>query len=81
MRDEAVGLLDAIDAYNLAHEGDSDDAEIDAAFAMENAALCLLRRVAAADPDVAKRLADFEAALGSGRAETDTGSRTDNTQG
>jgi hypothetical protein len=67
MRDEAVGLLDAIDAYNLAHEGDSDDAEVDAAFAMEDAALCLLRRVAAADPDVAKRLVSFEAALGASR--------------
>jgi hypothetical protein len=69
MREEALGLLDAIDAYNLAHEGDSDDAEIDAAFAMEDSALCLLRRVAAADPEVAKKLVDFEAALGASRAD------------
>jgi hypothetical protein len=61
MRDEAIGLLDAIDAYNLAHEGDSDDAEIDAAFAMEDAALRLVRRVASADPEITKMLLDFEA--------------------
>jgi hypothetical protein len=73
MRDESVGLLDAIEAYNPAHEGDSDDAEIDAAFTMEDAALCLLRRVAVAEPDVAKRLVDFEAAM---RASWDDGCPT-----
>lgn len=73
MRGESLGLLDAIDAYNLAHEGDSDDAEIDAAHAMEDAALCLLRRVAVADPEVARRLVDFQAAL---RASPDAGCPT-----
>jgi hypothetical protein len=73
MRDESIGLLDAISAYNLAHEGDSDDAEVDAAFAMEAAALRLLQRVAALEPDVAKSLVDFETAL---RASRDAGCPT-----
>jgi hypothetical protein len=73
MRDESIGLLDAIGAYNLAHEGESDDVEIDAAFATEDAALRLLQRVATVEPDVAKRLEDFDSAL---RASRDAGCPT-----
>jgi hypothetical protein len=60
MQNEAIELLNAIRAYNAAHDGDSDDAEIDAAFEMENAALGLVRKVAVAYPEIAKRLADFD---------------------
>ena len=61
MRNEVIAVLDAIRAYNVSHEGDSDDAEIDAAFEMEDAALRLVQRVAMADPEVARELANFEA--------------------
>ncbi len=60
MGNEAITLLNRIRAYNLAHEGDSDDAEIDAAFEMEEAALALIREVASADPRVATLLKNFE---------------------
>jgi hypothetical protein len=63
MRNESIELLKAVGAYNVAHEGDSDDDEIDAAFEMEEAALRLVRAIAASDPAVAKCFADFEAAL------------------
>jgi len=60
MRDEAIALLNAIKSYNLAHEGDSDDAEIDAAFEMEDAAFQLLRKCAEVDPEISILLAQFE---------------------
>ena len=64
MRNESIQLLKAAGAYNLAHEGDSDDDEIDAAFEMEEAALRLVRSIAKSDPVVARCFADFEAGLG-----------------
>jgi len=60
MRPEAITLLSAIRAYNVAHDGDSDDVEIDAAFEMEEAALALVREVAVVDPEVATLLENFE---------------------
>jgi len=60
IRAEAVALLDAIRTYNVAHEGDSDDAEIDAAFEMEDAAVKLVRRLATCDRTLAGALAKFE---------------------
>ncbi len=69
MRDESIALLDAIRVYNLCHNGDSDDAEIDAAFEMEDAALRLVQRVAMTNPEVERELASFEAKGGVNRSD------------
>jgi hypothetical protein len=63
MRTESLEVLKAVSAYNLAHEGDSDDDEIDAAFGMKEAALRLVKIIAISDPVVAKCFADFRAAV------------------
>jgi len=63
MRSESIELLKAMADYNVAHEGDSDDEEIDAAFGMEDAALRLVKKIAASDQEVARLLADFEITL------------------
>lgn len=60
MRFEAGNLLNAITAYNRAHLGDSDDAEIDAAFDMEDAALAFVRALASQDSEIAALLDKFE---------------------
>ena len=60
MRDEVVALLDAIGAYNVAHNGDSDDAEVDAAFEMEDSALALVRRLSERDWECRTLLRNFE---------------------
>ena len=57
MRNESIELLKAVGAYNVAHEGDSDDDEIDAAFEMEEAALRLVRAIAALVIRAARRYA------------------------
>lgn len=61
MRSESIELLKAMGEYNLAHDGDSDDDEISAAFAMEEAALRLVRIIGTSDPVIAAALANFEA--------------------
>lgn len=60
MRSESIELLKAMAEYNLAHDADCDDDEISAAFAMEEAAVKLVRIVGATDPVVAAALANFE---------------------
>lgn len=60
MRDEAKILLKAIVALNGAHVGDSDDAEIDAALEIEDAAIALLNRLAEIDPEIAQLLDQFD---------------------
>jgi hypothetical protein len=60
---EAAALLNAILAYNKAHEGDSDDSEIDAAFEMAAAAIELVRQIAGSQPHVGRLLGEFERAV------------------
>ena len=64
MRREAENLLNAIAAYNRAHVGDSDDAEIDAAFEMEDAALALLRVISSQSAEIADLVDKFDKSEG-----------------
>jgi hypothetical protein len=60
MHREAEELLKSIAAYNKAHVGDSDDAETDAAFEMEHAALALLRVAAGSNREIACLMEQFD---------------------
>lgn len=60
MLSEVKSVLDKITALDRAAEGDSNDAEIDAAQDLKDAALALVRKAAARDVALAEMLDEFD---------------------
>jgi hypothetical protein len=60
MLSEVKSVLDKIAALDRAAEGDSNDAEIDAAQELKDAALALVRKAAARDIALAEMLDEFD---------------------
>ncbi len=60
MLSEVKSVLDKIAALDRAAEGDSNDAEIDAAQELKVAALALARKAAARDVALAEMLDEFD---------------------
>ncbi len=61
MFNEAKTVLDSITSLDNAMEGDSNDAEIDAAQELRHTALALVRRAAERDIALAEMLDEFDA--------------------
>ncbi len=57
---EASELLEKIRAFDTAVEGDSWDAELDAAFGMKSAAIAFLRKAAERDVQLADLIDEFD---------------------
>jgi hypothetical protein len=74
MIQEAQELMKAIDAFNLAQDGDSGDSELEAACQMRDAATAFMRSAASRNVELADALDEWEA----GKDEGTEGENPDN---
>lgn len=58
---EAKNLLDTIQSYARASDGDSTDAEIDAAIEMRDSAIALLRAIGEFHPEISALIQKYSA--------------------